>query len=150
MCVMKMIRQNLGTIIITASGSHTQDHHQLYHDLHDPLQAKPHLYISTKVWTAASLTAAWGSLMDCTMLGISLLTVRLPAPWAFKVFWSSSRTSSLTLLFLWVKADVIFSKSGWGAIVASINLQRAMLAFSLTTSLVSPNLSSTEERMVFR
>ena len=43
-----------------------------------------------------------------------------------------------TFPFLCVKAAVIFSKRSWGATVASISLHRAMLAFSRTTSLESP------------
>ena len=51
-----------------------------------------------------------------------------------------AKHNKYTLPFLWEKCGMSFSKSCWGVTVASINLHKAMFAFSLTLSLVSPNL----------
>ena len=53
-----------------------------------------------------------------------------------------------TLPFLWEKCGMSFSKSCWGVTVASINLHKAMLAFSLTLSLVSPSLTYIDWKVV--
>ena len=89
------------------------------------------------------------------MLGMNLLTLKVWAPWALSVFCKRRGSSSLTWAtwltsqwsrcqstfpFLCEKCGISFSKSCWGVTVASMSLHKAMFAFSLTLSLVSPSL----------